>query len=230
VHSSHLTEIYSTLTPHPKRESTDTANTDERRRQPRAEIQKRRDYQTFMSDTATQPPPAKTPADAPARAVDPARRWELPRVAAPLAPADVIAALDRAARRGELPGFEPSGETAFAVDVFGSPFDRELEGRVAPSGEGAEIAFRPRLLAKAPLVLLASVVLTLWPGIIFVDILVPASWWPTWTWYVPLVVLPTLFMAPGMWRKSETAAAAHAREQIGKIAVATGGDVVDEPR
>jgi len=146
-----------------------------------------------------------------------------------LAPPDVIAALDRAARRGELPGFEPSGDAGFVVDVFGSPFDRALEGRVAPAGDGAEIAFRPRLLVKAPLVLLASVVLTLWPGIIFVDILVPASWWPTWTWYVPLVVLPTLLMAPGMWRKSETAAAAHAREQIGKIAVAAGGDVVDEP-
>ena len=178
-----------------------------------------------MSDTATQTPPAPPTADA----RDPARRWALPRVSAPLAPPDVIAALDRAARRGELPGFEPTGEAAFRVDVFGAPFDRALEARVAPSGDGAAITFAPRLLRKAPLVLLLSVVLTLWPGIIFVDILVPASWWPTWTWYVPLVVLPTLLMAPGMWRKSETAAAAHAREQIGKIAVATGGEVAESP-
>jgi len=184
-----------------------------------------------MSDTATQPPPTAADPDAPAPAdapASPARRWRLPRLRAPLEPAAVIATLDRAARRGELPGFQPRGDGAFSVDVFGAPFDRALDGRVTHAEDGAEIEFSPRLLSKAPLVLIASVVLTLWPGILFVDVLIPAGWWPTWTWYVPVVVLPTLLMAPGMWRKSETAAATHAREQIAKIAKTTGAEPVRE--
>ena len=58
------------------------------------------------------------------------------------------------------------------------------------------------------------------------DILTPASWWPTWTWYLPLVIVPTVLMAPGMWKKSERAAAEHAREQITTIAKRVEGEVV----
>lgn len=162
--------------------------------------------------------------DAPA-AVDPGG-WSLPVVRTGLSRAEIVERLDKAARRGGLPGFETAGDGDFRVAVFGKPFDRELVARVEESAGESVIRFAPRLLKKAPLILIVSVVLSVWPGIEFVDILTPASWWPTWTWYLPLVIVPTVLMAPGMWKKSEAAAVGHAREQIGVIAKRVEGEVV----
>lgn len=155
-----------------------------------------------------------------------AARWELPVVRTPASCEAVVEKLDRAARQGKLPGFETAGPGDFRVAVFGSPFDRELVASVEEGASGSEIRFAPRLLRKAPAVMLGSVAVSIWPGIAFVDILVPAGWWPTWTWYLPLVIVPTVLMAPGMWKKSEKAAAAHALEQIGTIARRVDGEVV----
>lgn len=151
-------------------------------------------------------------------------RWDLPVVKTPLSPDAVIEKLDRAARRGTLPGFEPE-EGGFRVAVFGQPFDRELHARLTPTEDGCEISFSPALRAKAPVVLLVSVLISIWPGVALVDTMIPArwGWWPTWTWYLPLVIVPTVLMFPGMWKKSERAAAAHAREQIQAVASRTEG-------
>jgi len=154
-----------------------------------------------------------------------AGRWALPVVRTPLGPDEVVSRLDRAARRGGLPGFETEGVGDFRVAVFGNPFDRELVATISGCDGGSEVRFAPKLLRKAPAILLISVVVSVWPGIEFVDILTPTSWWPTWTWYLPLVIIPTLLMAPGMWKKSERAAALHAREQIGVIAKRVEGEV-----
>jgi len=154
--------------------------------------------------------------------------WELPVVKTAL-PADaVLEKLDRAARRGTLPGFEPE-PGGFRVAVFGQPFDRDLRGRVTPAGDGCEISFSPVLRAKAPVVLLVSVLISVWPGVALVDTMIPArwGWWATWTWYLPLVIVPTVLMLPGMWKKSERAAAAHAREQIQAVASRTGGELIE---
>lgn len=182
----------------------------------RAGARKPRDYQTLSTPEVTPEVP------------DDAERWALPRVRTALSAADVVARLDRAARRGGLPGFETEGSGDFRVAVFGNPFDRELVATIAESDGGSEIAFRPTLQRKAPTVLIASVVISIWPGIEFVDILTPTSWWPTWTWYLPLVIVPTVLMAPGMWKKSEKAAAQHAREQITTIAKRVEGEVVPD--
>jgi len=153
-------------------------------------------------------------------------RWALPVVRTELGPDEILSRLDRAARRGGLPGFETDGAGDFRVAVFGNPFDRELVASISPAGDGSEIRFRPALLRKAPTILLASVAVSIWPGIEFVDILTPTSWWPTWTWYLPLVIVPPILMAPGMWKKSETAAAKHAREQISVIAKRVEGEII----
>jgi len=165
-----------------------------------------------------------------AKSAPPATRWTLPEVVAPASREEVIARLDRASRQGKLPGFETDPPGDFRVAVFGQPFDRELVATIESVGDGARVRFAPRLRAKAPLVLLLSVVFSLWPGVIFLDALIPSSWgwWPTWTWYFPLVIVPTLLATPALWRKSETAAAAHAREQIAIIARRTGGRVEGE--
>lgn len=180
----------------------------------RAGAQKSPDYQTLSTTDSTPTVP------------DDADRWALPAVRTALSAEEIVACLDKAARRGGLPGFETSGAGDFRVAVFGNPFDRELVGTISVVDGGSEIAFRPTLLRKAPAVMLASVAVSIWPGIAFVDILTPASWWPTWTWYLPLVIVPTVLMAPGMWKKSERAAAQHAREQIATIAKRVEGEVV----
>jgi hypothetical protein len=166
-------------------------------------------------------------ASASAEPVPASERWELPEVVAPDGRSEILAKLDRAARQGKLPGFETDPPGDFRVAVFGQPFDRELVARVEERDGGSRIRFSPRLRAKAPAVLLLSVALSLWPGVIFLDALIPASWgwWPTWTWYFPLVIVPTVLAAPGIWRKSETGAAEHAREQIATIARRLGGRV-----
>ena len=49
--------------------------------------------------------------------------------------------------------------------------------------------------------------------------MIPASWgwWDTWTWYIPLCLLPLPFL-PRMWRRSEAAARAEAHKAVAKVA------------
>ena len=176
-------------------------------------------YQTLSAPT---PDNADRAAEAPG--------WDaLPAVRCGLTPDEVIHKLDRAARRGTLPGFEPSGDGGFRVAVFGNPFDRELAATVTAAEGGSLIRCEPTLNRKAPLVLLVSVLVSIWPGVALVDTMIPASWgwWPTWTWYLPLVIVPTVLMLPGMWKKSEAAARAHALEQLGAIAKRTSGELIE---
>ncbi len=172
--------------------------------------------------SSTAPAPAGGPASggSPRPELTDGLRWALPRLKTRLSRDEILTTLDRTARQGKLPGFETDPPGDFRVAAFGSPFDRELVAEISARGDGSEVRFSPRLLRKAPLVLIASVVVSIWPGVEFVDALIPASWrwWPTWTWYLPLVIVPTALMLPGLWRKSENASAEHAREQIGKIA------------
>lgn len=170
--------------------------------------------------TPTEPDAAANPPAPDSPPPDPMNRWRLPRLRTPAAPDEIIKTLDRAARQGKLPGFETDPPGHFRVAAFGSPFDRELVARIDQSDSASLVRFEPRLLRKAPLVVILSVLVSIWPGVEFVDVLIPASWgwWPTWTWYLPLVIVPTILMLPGIWRKSENAAAEHAREQIHKIA------------
>lgn len=61
------------------------------------------------------------------------------------------------------------------------------------------------------------------------DALIPGAWgwWPTWTWYLPLTILPLPFILPRIWAKSGHAARQHADEQIARIAAALEAEVID---
>ncbi len=145
----------------------------------------------------------------------------LPIITTSLSADEVLQALSKASRRGRLPGFEKRGEGSFVVAAFGDPFDRELVGAIeAGTGSGVRVRFRSRLLWKLPVIFIVLVVVSVWPGLPLTDALIPASWgwWPTWWWYLPLVIVPLPFMLPRMWKKSERAAVANAQEAIRKIA------------
>lgn len=135
---------------------------------------------------------------------------------------DAIARLDKLARRGKLPGFAVHPDSnRFEVAVFGEPFDRRLVGQVRADADGQQrrVEFTLQLKPKAPVIGAVVVALTVWPGVLLTDSLIPGrwGWWPTWWWYIPLVVVPLPFMLPKMWRKSEGIALEHLGEQHERI-------------
>ncbi len=180
-------------------------------------------------------PVAEPPAEA-ARAEMDAPGGVLPRLETVFAPKEALERLDRASRRGRLPGFEALGPNTrgclrFEVAAFGEPVDHRLIGAVSEqdgASGGAAITFESKPRWKMPVFFLISVVVSIWPGLPIVDGLIPASWgwWPTWTWYIPLCLLPLPFI-PRMWRKSQAAAAKSAHEAVRKIAAELDAQIFD---
>jgi hypothetical protein len=68
---------------------------------------------------------------------------------------------------------------------------------------------------------------TVWPGVHFMDGLIPASWgWiPTWWWYMPVTALPLPWVWAGLMKRSRASIRASAEEAVGKIAGEVGGRV-----
>jgi hypothetical protein len=161
--------------------------------------------------------PAPTPAPGP----------PLPTVTTALSVQEAIERLDRASRRGRLPGFarlpDLQGASRFKCAAFGEPFDREVVGVIEAAAGSSIVTLSARLVWKIPAILIGSTVLSIWPGLPIIDKLIPASWgwWETWTWYIPLCVLPLAFL-PLSWRKSERAAWASAHKAARAIAAELG--------
>lgn len=120
------------------------------------------------------------------------------------------------ARKGKLPGFERRGD-AFTFAGFGEPFDYVVTAR--PDANG--ISFHASVHRKLPLVFAVVILLSIWPGSWLTDSMLRSyfTWynfasWITYAWYIPLTVVPLLWIIPRMARKSRQAAFAHAQEQI----------------
>ncbi|MFG0326555.1 MAG: hypothetical protein ACF8SC_04705 [Phycisphaerales bacterium JB037] len=143
----------------------------------------------------------------------------LPSVSSGGSPGEVIAALDAAARRGKLAGFEKRGGDGFVVDAFGAPFDYDLIGRVSGEGDGSEIRFSMERRKKMPIIAAVLLLVTIEPGRYFMDQLIPGEWgWiNTMWWYYPLTILPLPWVWIGLSKRSERAAREHAGEQIEKV-------------
>lgn len=143
----------------------------------------------------------------------------LPTLRTPLTPDQVVERLAGASKRGRLAGFSRS-VGLFSCALFGKPFDRRLVARAQKLPDGTAIRFEAKLLPKLPLIFVVTIVITIYPGVRFMDLLIPSSWgWiPTWTWYLPLTVLPLPWMVRSMWRKSEAEAWDHAQEVLEKLA------------
>lgn len=153
----------------------------------------------------------------------------LPSVRTPLNAEEIASRAARLSRNGKLPGYEPS-PGLFSCAAFGAPFDYRLVATHGPDG----LVFRAHRLAKLPVIYAVVLAVTVWPGVLLTDSLLkswfawyPGAWWVTWSWYIPL----TLFPIPWIWRsiarKSRASALVHAHEQIGTIASAVDGEVVE---
>lgn len=154
----------------------------------------------------------------------------LPTLTTSKSPDQVIASLQSLSKRGKLPEFQvlESHGTArrFSVLAFGSPYDRDLFGDIHAEGSGSRITFTSRLKRKMPTIMIATMIVSLWPGVWLTDSMLstyfswyPRQFWITCAWYLPL----TLAAIPYLWkqyRSSELLTHAEAHETIEKIATA----------
>jgi hypothetical protein len=156
----------------------------------------------------------------------------LPRILAPIPPAEAMDRLSRASKRGKLPGFEQRDGDRFRTLVYGEPFDRELLGSIRPGAEGCEIDLQLRLIKKMPVIMIALIVVSIWPGVWLTDSMIqtyfpgyPNSFWVTAAWYLPLTVIPLPWVMRRVWLKSEGVAREELGKAIDKIVRAVDGTV-----
>jgi len=153
----------------------------------------------------------------------------LPELATPLTPTEVLDRVDLASRRGRMPGFGEGGFGGqgglFHVAAHGHPFDAVLIARYEGAGGGGRLTFCIHHLRKMRIAFAVVLAFTIWPGVYFMDLLIPGEWgWiPTWWWYIPITALPI----PWLWRrimhKSDAAVDESARKAIEKIAAELAG-------
>lgn len=162
----------------------------------------------------------------------------IPDVLTKLSPPGVLARLDRASRRGKLPGFTGEHrEGLCAVSAFGEPFDRLMIIKAEQNDDGrTRLRFSLKLDLRIPALLLGLLAITVWPGEPLTHSLLVTyfdwynswtqGWFRTWMWYLPLTV-PAV---PLTWRwamkKSNETTHQSAHEAVRKIADAIGGDIV----
>ncbi len=155
---------------------------------------------------------------------------ELPSLDAPGTPAEVLAKLETAARRGRLAGFNKTSASTFFCDAYGEPFESDLLGSITQVGERSRISFAVKLRTRLPLIFLATSIFSIWPGVWLMDSLmltyfpgftasVPTAWW-----YLPLTVLPLPYYGVKSMRKSKVGAQASAHEMIAKVASELGAN------
>lgn len=201
------------------------------------------------TDATGSPDRPPTPA---AAAADPLSML-LPVVNTPLSPAAIVKRLDELARRGKLAGFHAGGSggtggtggagaterVSFHVTDFGTPFETVLDARVrARAGPGSDggttLEFSTRLKPLMPLVFLAVLVTTVWPGVWLTDSILRVYFpsygsflsgrgWATWMWYLPLTVP---FVPLSMWtaiKRSRASGYTQGKEMVQKIRAALEG-------
>ena len=149
----------------------------------------------------------------------------LPTIESPLSGAEILAKLDAVARRGKLPGFaRTSGDTLFQLADFGTPFESVLDARATPTGSGTTLTFSLRMKPLMPRVFLASLVLSVWPGVWLTDSMVRTyftgytiNFWWTCVWYLPLTApfVPVAMMQAN--KRSRASAHAEALALIAKV-------------
>jgi len=70
-----------------------------------------------------------------------------------------------------------------------------------------------------PAVFALVTLLSIWPGVLITDSLIPGEWgwWPTAYWYYPLTILPLPYIIISFIKKTRASTREHAQQQIKKI-------------
>lgn len=172
--------------------------------------------------------PAETPG-APAQAH---AGSSVPVVITPLSPEEVVQRLDTASRRGRMPGFAPGPPPALCTTAaFGTPFDGELRVTAERTGAGGcTLRLTPRLKPLGPWLLALSLVISVYPGVLFVESflgLFPGSSRWIWSgyWYLPLSILSAPYVQWVAVKRSRATMLVSASEMAAKIAGEVDGRV-----
>lgn len=158
----------------------------------------------------------------------------LPEITAALPPGEVMERIRTGSKRGRMPGFREDraedGSPRFATAIFGLWWDRELIATVRPEGTGSRIGLARRDKRVIPAVIVAVLILSVWPGVILMDTFVPSSWgWigtHVWWWYVPLTAISNVWAWVWAVRRTEIAMRASALEAIAAIVKEVDGSTV----
>ncbi|HYE60578.1 MAG TPA: hypothetical protein VD997_01160 [Phycisphaerales bacterium] len=173
-----------------------------------------------------QAPPLESQPAEPPTAPTAAASGPLPTLETPYTPDEILRRLDTAARRGRMAGFQPEKPPAlFSVEAFAAPFEHKLLATASP-GASTRLTFRTVVLHKVLWIYAAVIVFSIWPGTWLTHSMLvswfpswyPVEEWKTWAWYLPLLILPLLWLLPKQWKKSRADAHADALAQIGKLA------------
>jgi hypothetical protein len=156
--------------------------------------------------------------------------WQrLPAVKSPLTPTEALDRLGTASKRGRLPGFERLPAELFSLDLFGVPWDRILVGTVTADTTGSTIRFTKRDKRTMPYSWAAALVLSVWPGVVLTDALIPSSWgWigtHVYEWYLPLTIISNIWTWIWAVRKTDATTKASAVEAIAAVATEVSGSV-----
>jgi hypothetical protein len=147
----------------------------------------------------------------------------LPTIRTALGREAVLERLEKAWRRGKLPGFRAVGPGLFRAEAYGNPFPSELIATPSEADGALELRFTTRMVWKLPAFFAVVLLLSLQPGMWLTDsMLVTYSDWyyahiETWWWYLPMWVLSV----PWMWKaakKSRVGAQGEAHKAIAQIA------------
>lgn len=152
----------------------------------------------------------------------------LPPIECDLPPAEALASLARAGRRGRLPGYRAVADRSFAVDAAGTPFEYELIGEVDAAESGSVVRFRLERRALMPWIFAVVLAVTIWPGVWLTDSLMATYWqtygawtasmpWLTYAWYLPITVLPLPWAWLKCTRTSREQAGLEARKLLIKV-------------
>lgn len=204
--------------------------------------------QPFRSSTVRimemrgQSEPSVTTEQAAANGVRPTglRSEPLPGLETSLGEAEIRARLDAASRKGRLPGYHNHGDPGgvlFSVSAFGNPFDGVLLARVEHAeGAPTRLRFEARMCRGLPLLFVAALVTTVWPGVYFMDqlmIQVAPGWreaLPTWWWYLPLTILSLPWAAWSVFRRARRSIEQSSRQAIEGMAREVDGRPVEPPQ
>lgn len=157
----------------------------------------------------------------------------LPGVGTALPPGEIVARLERLARRGKLAGFERGREgELFRAEAHGHTFDFSLVAHGTDANSTA-LRFALKIVPLAPTIAIASLVLAAGPGLwltqsmletYFSRYTLSLGW--TAAWYIPLTVLPAPVLLLRSLRHSRQEAHMHALETIERIAAELDGRLV----
>lgn len=176
-------------------------------------------------------------------------------VLSPLTGEAIVAACNKAARRGELPGFAPlaaagaarltkatgpgsDGDPLFTAEADSQPFDATILATALGAGgaPGTTVRLSVSLNRKMPLIYWIVLIVSVWPGVIVTEtaikMIVPGwrwLWETTWYWYLPLSIVSIPMVLIPSYRKSKASARASLQKEGVRIAKIISGRIEGQP-